>query len=339
MENLAGLTEGVPERFSPEELQGELLEAEHVVRYRWAASLAAGRRVLDAGCGTAYGTSMLGRAGATEVVGVDIAVAVLDSARPGMPDNVRLEPGDLNDLPFPDGGFDLVVCFEAIEHFADPFSVLDELTRVLAPGGVLLVSSPNREAYPPGNPHHHHEFLPAELEAELRTRLPNVRLLRQHAYVTAAVLDDETYAGAADEPLEDLSVYKLVAGESDREMFTLGAASRASLPELPRFAAMMSHVALRPWIDVIEDQEQSLQEHRSHIHDLESRLADLDELQHRLIEAEQLLAKTVELEVQLEELRPDGGPLKRLLKAVIVRLSPRLWTALREFNRSLQSRR
>jgi len=338
MENLAGLTEGVPERFSPEELHGELLEAEHIVRYRWAASLASGRRVLDAGCGTAYGTAMLGRAGASEVVGVDIAVTVLDSARPGMPDGVRLEPGDLNDLPFPDGCFDLVVCFEVIEHFADPFSVLDELTRVLAPEGVLLVSSPNREAYPPGNPHHFHEFLPAELEAELRARLPNVRLLRQHAYVTAAVLDDESYAAAADTPLEDLSVYKLVAGESDREMFSLGAASRGPLPELPRFAAMMSEVALRPWIEVIEDQEQSLQEHRSHIHDLESRLVDLEELQQRLIEAEQLLAKTVELEVQLEELRPGGGPLKRLLKAVLVRLHPRLWSALREFNRSLRGR-
>lgn len=339
MENLAGLTEGVPERFSPEELQGELLEAEHIVRYRWAASVAAGRRILDAGCGVAYGTAMLARAGASEVVGVDIAESVLDSARPAMPDNVRLEAGDLNGLPFPDGSFDLVVCFEVIEHFADPFGVLDELARVLAPEGVLLVSSPNRDVYPPGNPHHLHEFLPTELEQELRKRLPNVRLLRQHSYVTAAVLDDETYAAATDEPIEDLSLYKLVQGEQDRELFTLGVASHGPLPELPRFATMLSHVALRPWIEAIEDQEQSLQEHRTHIHDLESRLVDLEELQQRLIEAEQRLAKTVDLEVQLEELRPRSGPLKRLLKTVIVRLSPRLWAALRELNRSLQAHR
>jgi ubiquinone/menaquinone biosynthesis C-methylase UbiE len=131
---------GVPERFSPDDMAGQLLEAEHLARYRWAASIASGKKVLDAGCGTAYGSAMLGRAGATSVVGVDIAESVLQSVRGDMPDNVELTVGDLSKLELEDDTFDLVVCFEVIEHFEDPQTVLDNLAR--RPTGCC--SSPRR---------------------------------------------------------------------------------------------------------------------------------------------------------------------------------------------------
>jgi SAM-dependent methyltransferase len=72
-------------------------------------------------------------------------------------------PGTFDSLDFEDDTFELVVCFEVIELVADPLIVLDELVRVLAPGGLLLLSSPDRDVYPPGNPHHLHEFDAAEL--------------------------------------------------------------------------------------------------------------------------------------------------------------------------------
>src|ERR1700689_492930 len=100
----------VPERFDPATMRGELLEAEHLARYRWSQPLADGRRVLDAGCGAAYGSVMLSEAGAQEVLGVDLAGDVLDSARPRMPANVTLEQGDVADLHYADQRFDLIVC-------------------------------------------------------------------------------------------------------------------------------------------------------------------------------------------------------------------------------------
>src|ERR1700731_1562788 len=143
----------VPERFDPSTMHGEIIEAEHLARYRGAAPLAVGRRVLDAGCGVAYGAAMLAAAGAVEVIGVDRESDVLDSARPQMPRNVRLETADVSALPYEDGSFDLVVCFEGIEHVDHPSRGLDELRRVLATDGLLVRSSPNRDVYPPGNPH------------------------------------------------------------------------------------------------------------------------------------------------------------------------------------------
>lgn len=215
---LSGASEGVPERFVPEEMHGQLVEAEHIARYWWATRFADGRRVLDAGCGTGYGAEMLRRAGAAEVVGVDIAEPVLAFARRET-DGVEFEVADLRSLPFGDGRFDLVACFEALEHVDDPDAVLDELARVLAPGGLLVISSPNRDRYVPGNPHHRHEYVPRELHAALASRFKSVELLRQHVMV-ASVL-----SGAADEPsLPSAAVRRFIEPGTEDQIYTIAMA-------------------------------------------------------------------------------------------------------------------
>ena len=62
------------------------------------------------------------------------------------------------ELPFEDGAFDLVVSFETIEHVRDPEAVLDELRRVLADDGLLLISTPNKHQYLVDNEFHEREF-------------------------------------------------------------------------------------------------------------------------------------------------------------------------------------
>lgn len=297
----SGTRDGVPERFAPKEMHGQLLEAEHLARYRWAATLATGKRVLDAGCGTAYGTALLAAAGATEVVGVDLAEGVLDSVRAEMPESVELRVADLTDLEIEDASFDLVVCFEVIEHFEEPQAVLDQLARVLAPGGVLLVSSPNRGVYPPGNPHHHHEFKPDELAADLGRRLANVRLMRQQAYVTSAILD-ERQLQAGGEDLDGLALHKLEVEPADSEMFTLAVASDGPPPEMPSLALVTGKVALEEWTESTKAQEATLQAHRRYIQELESKVADYGKLELRLIETEQQLTAMPALRMQVEEL-------------------------------------
>jgi O-antigen biosynthesis protein len=220
------------ERFVPGTADGELIEVEHFARYRWAGQLVAGRSVLDAGCGVGYGSAMLARAGAADVVGLDLSAKAVEAAAQGAPANASFVAGDVHALPFDAGRFEVVVCFEVIEHVEGQDEVIAELARVLAPGGVLAISSPNRDVYPAGNPHHLHEYVPDELCAALAVHFEHVQLRRQHAWLASAVLDDEQ---AADESLavrDDVGVAKGVRREPGSEPYTIALAGREPLPHI-----------------------------------------------------------------------------------------------------------
>jgi SAM-dependent methyltransferase len=101
-----------------------------------------GDRALDLGCGEGLFTAALAEAGA-DAVGVEVAEAALARARAAHPElDFRIAPID-GPLPFDDGAFDLVWASEVIEHVADTEHRLREVRRVLAPGGRLLVTTPN----------------------------------------------------------------------------------------------------------------------------------------------------------------------------------------------------
>jgi SAM-dependent methyltransferase len=105
------------------------------------------RRVLDLGCGE--GRQVHGvRAvlGDPVVVGLDLSVGYLGRARAAgaVPIAAAI---DEQPLPFRDGSFDVVVFSEVIEHLVDTDGVLDEILRVLRPGGTLVISTPNLGAW------------------------------------------------------------------------------------------------------------------------------------------------------------------------------------------------
>ncbi|HLY08064.1 MAG TPA: class I SAM-dependent methyltransferase [Planctomycetota bacterium] len=139
------------ERLVPEEAVEASLQ-EHVARYRFARERIRGR-VLDVACGTGYGTSMLG------ALGADRSLEALRYAR-RYP--AAYLAADAARLPF-GRVFDSVVSFETIEHLPDPGGFVAECARVLKPGGLFLVSTPNRELWSPRSPtplqrHHVREF-------------------------------------------------------------------------------------------------------------------------------------------------------------------------------------
>ena len=244
MSELAGLKHGVAERFVPDVMRRTLVEAEHLVRYRWAAQFARGRRVLDAGCGTAYGSELLATEGAAEVVGIDVARDVLDSARPTVAEAVRLDVADVCQLPYDDGAFDLVVCFNVLEHLDHPGRALDELARVLAADGLLLVSTPNRSMHAPASPHHRCGYLPEELRREVQSRLGQVLMMRQDVYLTVAVLGDRVELG-------EIVLDDLPSGEPDTEEFAVAVASRTELPEVASRAMAASALQVKTWRAVL----------------------------------------------------------------------------------------
>lgn len=114
---------------------------------RLLLGIAPGDGVLDVACGPGNFTRDFGRAAGPEglVVGIDasrtmLARAVRDTApAAGDAANVAYVRGDAVALPFRDASFDAVCCFAALHMFADPFAALDDMARVLTPGGRIAI--------------------------------------------------------------------------------------------------------------------------------------------------------------------------------------------------------
>ena len=105
---------------------------------------------------------------------------------------------DCSSLPFVSGPFDLVVAFEIIEHLTDAASFLQEARRVLAPAGLLLISTPNRLYYTEDrgevNPFHEREFSYPEFADVLGGIFPHCSILLEN-HVAGLLVADSSQAG------------------------------------------------------------------------------------------------------------------------------------------------
>jgi SAM-dependent methyltransferase len=294
-----------PERFDPSSSAGDLIKCEHFARYLWASRIVDGRKVLDAGCGVGYGSSILAQAGATRVVGVDLDADAVTATNAAGDRRVEAVQGDVRQLPFGDGEFDVVVCFETIEHIEEGEVALREFRRVLDPAGLLVVSSPNRGVYPPGNEHHVHEYTPGELVAAVEALFPAVRRIRQHAWVATTLTP-------SDQPPQALEQIEQLA--PDDEIFTL-VMGGAELPALEGLCVLGSSFEVRWWQEQL-DAATALEHDRAH--ELERERAARAEIaerlriaSRRLLATEQELASVPMLSARVEELETEIDELRR----------------------------
>ncbi len=154
----------------------------HLAVYEWIAARVAGGVVLDMACGEGYGSDVLSRS-AARVVGVDgnpeaHEHAKLRYRRP----NLAFEWGAVETFGEP-AGFDAVVFLQTIEHVIDPPAVLAHFPRILKPGGVAYVSTPNVLKLAPAgeaksdNPWHLREYRVQDFDALCRGPFPRVEML------------------------------------------------------------------------------------------------------------------------------------------------------------------
>ncbi len=172
--------------------------ARHEIAYRHAGMLLAklpaptiAQRqpaALDAGCGEGYGAEHLRAITGALVVGVDYDAATVAHLRDTYP-HVRAVRGNLVALPLRPRCVDAVVSLQTVEHVWDQPAFAAECVRVLRPGGVLVVSTPNRLTFSPGlgrgqrptNPFHVNELDADELAALLgREPVHDVQVLGVH---------------------------------------------------------------------------------------------------------------------------------------------------------------
>ncbi len=136
-------------------------------RYHWAGELAAGKDVLEVGCGPGVGLGYLARL-AGSIVGGDYDEQLMHSAQARYRSRIPLLRLDAEALPFAEAAFDVVVLFEALYYLARPEAFFREARRVLRPGGAVLVCLPNKDwtGFNP-SPFAHRYFSAPELNAAL----------------------------------------------------------------------------------------------------------------------------------------------------------------------------
>jgi SAM-dependent methyltransferase len=143
----------------------------HSANYRFAADALPPGTVLDLGCGGGHAAHYLGDRWS---VGVDLD-------HPALAGQTRAcAQGDLRRLPFCAASFDSVVCLHAVEHVADPERVVAECFRVVTPGGVVVMATPNRLTFGRPDevidPYHFIEFSPDELRALCAAKFAQVKV-------------------------------------------------------------------------------------------------------------------------------------------------------------------
>ena len=168
------------ERTLPDVPEENYWFARHLVVYEWIAAQVAGSRVVDMACGEGYGSDVLARAGAAEVVGVDANPEAHEHARLRyVRDNLRFVRTMIETFDEP---CDALVFLQTIEHVQDPGAVLARFRKLVGPNGVVFVSTPNVLTLAPpgaersGNPWHVYEYRPEEFDALCRSHFGSVRM-------------------------------------------------------------------------------------------------------------------------------------------------------------------
>lgn len=173
------------ERVVPGKVPADLYN-EHLTRYLFAKELIQPNQiVLDAGCGTGYGTSVISAVSGVEVYGIDIADEAVDYAKAHYEShNCKFVPMDLLDISFSNKQFDAVVSFEVIEHLEHPEKFLQGIKSTMKPNGFLVLSTPNRKMYSDStpdykNPYHVREYYHDEFAELLQGAFSHVQLYAQ----------------------------------------------------------------------------------------------------------------------------------------------------------------
>jgi len=253
------------ERYMPE-MHGSI-ELEHLHRYLLAKQLTAGKRVLDIACGEGYGTALLSESAAS-VVGVDIsAEAVAHAQQKYQAGNLEYRAGTCSDIPLADQSVDVVVSFETIEHHDEHEAMMGEIKRVLKPGGLLVMSCPDKLEYSDkpnySNPYHVKELYRHEFDSLMAKYFKHHSISGQRVVYGSAIFSEDSLATLKSYKLND-SAQSAIAGLSEA-VYLMAFASDKPLPTIE--SGLLEQPigdsdVVRAWINEIADRDAQIDGYR-----------------------------------------------------------------------------
>ncbi len=173
------------ERYVPwANLSSPDIDYEHLNRYYFAANFVKGKKALDLASGEGYGAYILASC-AEEVIGIDVdEQAIKHATNKYFCNNLRFDSGSISEIPIVgEKVFDVITCFEALEHIEEQDKLFKEVARLLKDDGLLIISSPNKKLYTDElkneNQYHLKELYYDEFAKLVTTNFKNVKYLGQ----------------------------------------------------------------------------------------------------------------------------------------------------------------
>lgn len=204
---------------------------EHLHRYAIAMEFAENKNVLDIACGEGYGTWLLSQQ-AKKITGLDADERTINLAKKKYEkDNIIFVTSSALQIPVEDNSFDLITCFETLEHIGDHHAFLSELKRVLRLDGILIISTPDKKYYSDSsgykNPYHKKELYEQEFNDLLNHFFTNTVFLKQMSFSGSLIINEQ-----------HLSISKIYSGsytsiKTDSSLTALYMVGIASETELP----------------------------------------------------------------------------------------------------------
>jgi ubiquinone/menaquinone biosynthesis C-methylase UbiE len=143
-------------------------------------------KILDAGCGEGHLLEKIKNKRYDELFGADIHIVALKKARLRCP-SAKISKQDLTNLKYKDNFFDIIICSGVIEHIPKYKEAIEEMKRVLRPGGSLIISIPNEPLWticrfilgrkPAKIPDHINSFTPRTLGKEVKLKTTKKKFL------------------------------------------------------------------------------------------------------------------------------------------------------------------
>ncbi len=247
---------------------------EHYHRYALAARFTSGARVLDLACGEGFGPALLG-AGAGEVVGVDLdPQTVAHATAHYQQDNLHFMVGSMIDPELLAGAapFDVITCFEALEHVEEQDVLIAVVRRLLVPGGLFLTSTPDVTVYSHehgnDNPFHVRELTEPQFRTLLGEAFGHIAILRQNVAVGSLITSVDVPGPAVAQSLQRSPVGGWQVRPELAHTYLIGIASDTTLPELPGINALVD-----PDLTLVRDAHRALAQQRERATQLSAELA------------------------------------------------------------------
>ena len=215
------------------EIRGDI-ELEHLHRYLLAKNLTIGKRVLDIASGEGYGCALLAQS-SISVFGVDIsAEAVAHASEKYQADNLKFKVGSCAKIPLDNHSVDVVISFETIEHIYEHNEMMREIKRVLVPGGLLVMSCPDKFQYSDRlrnqNPYHVKELYRNEFESLLDANFQNYLMAGQRVLHGSVIFSENRLCKMVSYDINDQTLSE-TSGISN-PVYWIAVASDSELPSI-----------------------------------------------------------------------------------------------------------